>query len=222
MKMSELLSEKDMGKHNNATTGFKALAKKAGGGEKGAKIAGAQFQKMKKAGQLEERSVAESRRNYDDNRTGFSDQSRRDFKRAEMEHELGHETNNYAVAIDGKTWKVFGSKSHAEAVARSLQNKGKKATVHETGAEISESASAGATSSASIGTVDAPHISPGKARGKKSYTGSPGTGSGTKAPPQPKVVQPKTKAGTAKNGLDIKSASLFGGPANEAAVIKRR
>jgi len=87
---------------------------------------------------------------------------------------------------------------------------------------ISETATAGATSAASIGTVDAPHISPGKARGKKSYTGSPSTGSGTKAPPQPKVVQPKTKAGTAKNGLDIKSASLFGGPANEAAVIKRR
>ena len=47
------LNERDMGKHNNATTGFKALAKKAGGGEKGERIAGAQFQKMKKAGQLE-------------------------------------------------------------------------------------------------------------------------------------------------------------------------
>jgi hypothetical protein len=221
MKIRELLSEKDMGKHNNATTGFKALAKKAGGGEKGAKIAGAQFQKMKKAGQLEERSVAEGHRDYYDNRTGFSDQSKRDFKRAEMEHELGHETNNYAVAIDGKTWKVFGSKSHADAVARSLQNKGKKATVHETGAEISESATAGATSSASIGTVDAPHISPGKARGKKSYIGRPGH-SGTKAPPQPKVVQPRNKDGTAKNGLDIKGSSLFGGPAKKAAVVKRR
>ena len=53
------LAEKDMGKHNNATTGFKALAKKAGGGEKGEKIAGAQFQKMKKAGQLEERHLGE-------------------------------------------------------------------------------------------------------------------------------------------------------------------
>ena len=46
--------ERDMGKPNNKTTGFKALAKKVGGGEKGQKIAGAQFQKMKKAGQLEE------------------------------------------------------------------------------------------------------------------------------------------------------------------------
>lgn len=76
---------------------------------------------------------------------------------------------------------------------------------------IAETASAGATSSASIGTVVNPHISPGKARGKKSYTGSIATGSGTKAPPQPKVVQPKNSDGTAKNGADLKGVSLFGG-----------
>jgi len=87
---------------------------------------------------------------------------------------------------------------------------------------INETATAGATSAASIGTVDAPHISPGKARGKKSYTGSPGSGSGTKAPPQPKVVQPKKSDGTAVNGLDIKGSSLFGGPTKESVVIKRR
>ena len=118
------------------------------------------------------------------------------------------------VHINGKKWKTFGSHSHASNVAKKI----KGATVHRS---LEETASAGATSAASIGTVDAPHISPGKARGKKSYTGSPGTGSGTKAPPQPKVVQPKSKDGTAKNGLDIKGKSLFGGPANEAAVIKR-
>lgn len=83
---------------------------------------------------------------------------------------------------------------------------------------IQETATAGATSTASIGSVVNPHHSPGKARGKKSYIGSPWGGrSGTKAPPQPKVKQPKNKNGTAKNGLDIKSASLFGGP-----TIKRR
>lgn len=76
---------------------------------------------------------------------------------------------------------------------------------------ISETASAGATSSASIGTVVNPNISPGKARGKKSYTGSMATGSGTNAPPQPKVVQPKNPDGTAKNGADLKGVSLFGG-----------
>lgn len=77
---------------------------------------------------------------------------------------------------------------------------------------LDENATAGATSAANVGTVVNPHHSPGKARGKKSYLGSPSTGSGTKAPPQPKVVQPKTKSGTAVNGLDIKGASLFGGP----------
>ena len=75
--------------------------------------------------------------------------------------------------------------------------------------ELLETATAGATSAGNIATVTAPHLSPGKARGKKSYTGSPTSGSGTKAPPQPKVIQPKNKDGTAKNGLDI-SGNLFG------------
>lgn len=77
--------------------------------------------------------------------------------------------------------------------------------------EILEAASVGATSSGNIGTVVNPHLSPGKARGKKSYIGSPGR-SGTKAPPQPQVVQPKTKTGTAVNALDIKGVGLFGQP----------
>lgn len=81
--------------------------------------------------------------------------------------------------------------------------------------DILETATAGATSAGNIASVEAPHLSPGKARGKKSYTGSPGR-SGTKAPPQPKVVQPKTKAGTAKNALDMKS-NIFG----SGAAIKR-
>jgi len=50
------LNERDMGKHNNATTGFAALAKKTGGGEKGARIAGAQLAKMRAKGQVEEGS----------------------------------------------------------------------------------------------------------------------------------------------------------------------
>jgi hypothetical protein len=71
---------------------------------------------------------------------------------------------------------------------------------------ISETASAGATSSASIGTVPNPHISPGNARGKKSYTGSPGK-SGTKSPPQPSPIKQKPT----DNALDMKGVSLFGG-----------
>jgi hypothetical protein len=83
---------------------------------------------------------------------------------------------------------------------------------------MSESATAGATSTANIGTVVNPHISPGKARGKKSYLGDPWGGkSGTKSPPQPKVVQPKNSDGTAKGAHDIKGVSLFG----TGAPVKR-
>jgi hypothetical protein len=74
---------------------------------------------------------------------------------------------------------------------------------------IKETATVGATSAGSIATVVNTHLSPGKARGKKSYTGSMETGSGTKSPPQPK---PKKQKPT-DNGLD--SDNLFGG------VIKR-
>ena len=77
-------------------------------------------------------------------------------------------------------------------------------------AGMEESATAGATSSGNIASVEAPHLSPGKARGKKSYTGDPWGGrSGTKAPPQPKVKQPKKSDGTAVNALDMKN-SIFG------------
>lgn len=79
---------------------------------------------------------------------------------------------------------------------------------------LTEEPTIGATSSNAIGVVVNPHHSPGPARGKKSYTGSPGK-SGTKSPPQPKVNQPKNKDGTAKNGLD--SDNLFG-----AGSVKRR
>lgn len=79
---------------------------------------------------------------------------------------------------------------------------------------IDESASAGATSSSSIACIANPQLSPGKARGKKSFTGSMTTGSGTKTPPQPKVVQPKTSTGVAVNALDITGSkgNLFGSP----------
>lgn len=70
--------------------------------------------------------------------------------------------------------------------------------------ELFETATAGATSAGSIATVANPHISPGSARGKKSYIGSPGK-SGTKAPPQPK---PKKQKPT-DNALDS-NVSLFG------------
>jgi hypothetical protein len=78
--------------------------------------------------------------------------------------------------------------------------------------EILESATAGATSAGNIATVVSPHLSPGKARGKKSYIGTPGGPSGTKAPPQPK---PK-KIKPTDNALDMKT-NIFG----ENNFIKR-
>ena len=77
--------------------------------------------------------------------------------------------------------------------------------------ELLETATAGATSAGNIATVANPHISPGPARGKASYTGKPGQ-SGTKAPPQPK---PKKQKPT-DNALDMKT-SLFG----EGNLVKR-
>jgi hypothetical protein len=76
--------------------------------------------------------------------------------------------------------------------------------------DILESATVGATNAGNVGTVVNPHLSPGKARGKKSYTGSPGK-SGTKAPPQPKPMD-----NTGKNALDMKT-NIFG----SGAAIKR-
>ena len=77
--------------------------------------------------------------------------------------------------------------------------------------EILETATAGATSSANVGTVISPHLAIGGARGNKSYTGSPGK-SGTKAPKPPKTVQKKNSDGTAKNALDMNN-NIFGGGA---------
>lgn len=76
---------------------------------------------------------------------------------------------------------------------------------------LGETATAGATSAANVGTVVSPHVAIGKDRGNKSYTGSPGK-SGTKAPSVPKVVQAKNPDGTAKNAIDMKT-NIFGGGA---------
>ena len=77
---------------------------------------------------------------YDaDVRASQSGMNRRPHDHRGLGQELGHETNNYAVAIDGKTWKVFADKRQADNIARSLQAKGKNATVQLTGHDPSES-----------------------------------------------------------------------------------
>ena len=126
-------------------------------------------------------------RDYDSSISGMDGSYKRDFKRRELEHELGHETNNYAVAINGKAWKVFATRSHAEAVARKIQMKdpSKKVSVHETGSPVTESATAGATSAGNVavGAV---------------YKNKP-------------AKQAKNKDGTAKNALDMKANLMTGG-----------
>ena len=93
-------------------------------------------------------------RDYDSSIAGMDGSSHREFKRQEMEHELGHETNNYAVVINGKTWKVFGTRNHAESIARKIQMRdpGKKVSVHETGAPVSEQLAESAYGSVKVGS----------------------------------------------------------------------
>ncbi len=167
-----------------------------------------------------------------------ADQYKRDFKRREMEHELGHEDDPnfernlrqqqidrdrgpWYLKINGKILKsqgqpkVFdwkrGANNYALAIIKNKPElQGKIMLTKRADDDIAESATAGATSAANIGTVVSPHIAIGKDRGNKSYTGSPGK-SGTKAPRVPKAVQAKNSDGTAKNALDLKGTSVFGG-----------
>ena len=44
---------------------------------------------------------------YDSHQHSQMDADKRNFKRDEMENELGHEVNNIAVSINGKVWKIF-------------------------------------------------------------------------------------------------------------------
>ena len=46
---------------------------------------------------------------------GLGDHERREFKRKELQHELGHERNNIAIAINGKVWKVVPGKGYADS-----------------------------------------------------------------------------------------------------------
>ena len=83
---SEQLNERDLGKHNNATTGFAALAKKTGGGEKGARIAGAQLAKMRAKGQVEEESVDESAFQAAIGKKKYGDEGMKALQKAGREH----------------------------------------------------------------------------------------------------------------------------------------
>jgi hypothetical protein len=74
---------------------------------------------------LKYRDSIEEKQQDEDN-TGSTDKG--EFKRRELEHELGHETRSGEVYIDGKYWKTFDTFKQAQNVARSLERKGKRAT----------------------------------------------------------------------------------------------
>jgi hypothetical protein len=78
-------------------------------------------------------------------------QEKQDFKRAELQHELGHETNNIQIYINGKPWKVVPGKgladsreerAYLEGMKRWAEKKsatsGKTWTVGLTGANVTE------------------------------------------------------------------------------------
>jgi len=73
-----------------------------------------------------------------------------------------------------------------------------------------EFATTGVTSSANIASIANPHVVIGKDLKNKSFTGSTGK-SGTKSPKLPKIITPKNSDGTAKNAMDVKNSSIFGG-----------
>ena len=51
----------------------------------------------------------------DPNAPSLGAQEKNAFKRQELQHELGHERNNIAIAINGKTWKVVPGKGYADS-----------------------------------------------------------------------------------------------------------
>ena len=119
------LNERDMGKHNNATTGFKALAKKAGAeyGSKaaGERVAGAQFQKMKKAGQLEEADMEESAFQAAIGKKKYGDEGMQALQKAGREHASDKTMDNIRNKYDKYDEGVYQGgpdKSQIPAVQR--------------------------------------------------------------------------------------------------------
>lgn len=145
---------------------------------------------------------------------GLADRHPNDILRT-LAHELAH----YKQLLDqklgphsGDTGSPEENEAHAKAgIIMRHFNKRYPQYLSAKPLSIQEAATAGATAAGSIASVPNPHYSPGPARGKKSYTGSPGK-SGTKAPPQPKPRPQKP----GDNALDMKGVSLFG-----SGTIKR-
>lgn len=57
-------------------------------------------------------SVMERDREDDE---GWGSMDKSEFKRRELQHELGHEKNNLQVSINGRPWKVFPGRGYADS-----------------------------------------------------------------------------------------------------------
>ena len=134
------------------------------------------------------------------------------------------------VHIDGRKWKTFDSRNYASNVARKLQAKGKKATVHRSNVEVDEAIPLGQLRQHASGPVTNPFgnnppkapvapLVPGQKIGVLKPTIESATAGATSAAnvgvgavyKNKPVSQPKNKNGTAKNALDMKGANLLGG-----------
>jgi len=89
----------------------------------------------------------------DPNAPKLGAQQKQDFKRQELQHELGHEQNNIQISINGRPWKVIIGKGYADSAEernylnnmkkwaeKKSASSGKTWTVSLTGAPVSEGA----------------------------------------------------------------------------------
>jgi len=165
---------------------------------------------------------------------------KREFKRAELQHELGHETNNIAIDINGKTWKVVPGKGYADsheerAYLRHMQSwaekksasSGKKWTVHLTGAEPTNE---GAQNAAiAIAKRESGKYTKDGKRIKESATVGATSSANIATVANPDQAYNK-KSVKSVSALDQDEVSLFGAPmetvkntaGKKAAIIKRR
>ena len=94
-----------------------------------------------------ENNIVERDREDDE---GWGSMNKSEFKRRELQHELGHEKNNLQISINGRPWKVFPGRGYADSqeersYLRSMQSwaekksaaTGKKWTVSLTGLDPS-------------------------------------------------------------------------------------
>jgi hypothetical protein len=144
-------------------------------------------------------------RDYDSSQTGFG----RGHDHRGLEQELAHETNNIAIAINGKTWKVVPCKGTADSreeraylnhmkdwAEKKSASSGKKWSVHLTGAPLTENATAGATNAGSVSV------------GNAIYKNKPAKAA-------------KNKDGTVKNAQDMDTNLITGGSIGKQSFIKR-